>query len=227
MTRITLRIAPGTSSSRVQSSGTWSSPSLRAATAGNSALRSSVAVNRQLTMRSGSRSLRLISSRIRSSVAATIAVTSFDPTVTAPRTAQSRCSSLIRSILPEPVDLGRAQPPGPTLGELPQRQGPEPHPPQLLDAVADRLDHPPDLAVAPLVDGDLDHPGRGRSHTPRRGGPVVQVDAAAQAADLLRRRRPGKANSVRARHLVARMGQALGQGAVVRQQDQAGGVHVK
>src|SRR5215218_3948431 len=104
MTRITRSIEPGTGISRQQSSGTASSPMLRAATAGNSASRSSVVVNRQLTSASDARSLRSSSSRISSDVAATIAPASLAPACTAPRTAKSR--SLIRGIFPK-ADAGR------------------------------------------------------------------------------------------------------------------------
>ncbi len=87
MTRITRGIDPGTAISRQQSSGTEERPALRAATAGNSASRSSVVVNRQLTRSAASSSLRAISSLISSSVAPRIALASLASAWTAPRTA--------------------------------------------------------------------------------------------------------------------------------------------
>src|SRR3954447_9769336 len=75
----------------------------RAATAGNSASRSSVVVNRQLTSASGASSLRSSSSRISSAVASTIASAPLASACTAPRTAKSR--SLIRGIIPEAMAI--------------------------------------------------------------------------------------------------------------------------
>src|SRR4051812_969478 len=85
---------PGTGISRAQSSGTLSKPSRRAATAGNSALRSSVRVKMQLTTVSGPMSLRFMISRMSHSVAPTIASASLRSTVVAPRRAWSRAIAL-------------------------------------------------------------------------------------------------------------------------------------
>src|SRR2546421_1821347 len=84
---------PGTATSRVHSSATPSSPSARAATAGNSASRSSVSVKMQLTISSARSSLRRISSRISSVVAARIASASLALTLLAPRSAKSRMAA--------------------------------------------------------------------------------------------------------------------------------------
>ena len=80
---------PGTSISRVQISGTRSKPRRRAASAGNSALRSSVVVKMQLTNWSIASSLRSISAAISSSVAERMAVALFSGTLVAPRSAYS------------------------------------------------------------------------------------------------------------------------------------------
>src|SRR3954454_12620563 len=93
-TRITRGSAPGTGISRAHSSGTMSKPRRRAATAGNSASRSSVSVKMQLTTRSGARSLRFMISRMSHSVAPTIASASLRSTVVAPRRAWSRSIAL-------------------------------------------------------------------------------------------------------------------------------------
>src|SRR3954447_6768677 len=93
-TRMTRGSDPGTGISRAQSSGTLSKPRRRAATAGNSALRSSVRVKMQLTTVSGPRSLRFMISRMSHSVAPTIASASLRSTVVAPRRAWSRAIAL-------------------------------------------------------------------------------------------------------------------------------------
>ena len=46
--------------------------------------------------------------------------------------------------------------------------------------MADGLEHPPHLALAALVDGDLDEVGREPAHARGRGDPVVELDPAAQ-----------------------------------------------
>ena len=134
-----------------------------AATAGNSASRSSVVVKRQLTIASGSSSLRSISSRISSSVAPRIASASLASAWTAPRTAKSRCGSseLDRSSARHLSRAGaisaRAQARAcPSRERRPSAQRAEADPPQRHDPVADRLDHPPHLAVAALAQDDLD-----------------------------------------------------------------------
>ena len=53
-------------------------------------------------------------------------------------------------------------------GEIAQRQGAEGHALQLAYRVPDRLAHPPDLAVAALMDGDLDPIGGQAPHLGRR-----------------------------------------------------------
>src|SRR5918997_4440036 len=89
-TRMTRGSAPGTGTSRAHSSGTAEKPMLRAATAGNSALRSSVSVKMQLTTSLGCRSLSLRISRSSPSVAPRTAWASLRSTDEAPRRAKSR-----------------------------------------------------------------------------------------------------------------------------------------
>src|SRR5204862_4507387 len=91
--RITRGRAPGTGISREHSSGTPSRPSLRAATAGNSASRSSVAVKMHETMSSAVRSFRAMTSRTSSSVAPRIDSGSLRSTLVAPRMANSRMAA--------------------------------------------------------------------------------------------------------------------------------------
>src|SRR5436309_10160165 len=149
-TRITRSIAPTTGISRPHISGTRSRPSSRAATAGNSASRSSVQVKKQLTIRSGSRRLRASSSRNSSPVAARIEAASLRSAWAAPRTAQIRsgASFIEPGILPEPLDIGRSEPPG--LADLQLAEPDRPEADALEDEhlVADRRRHPPHLAIA-------------------------------------------------------------------------------
>src|SRR5438094_541652 len=93
-TRITRGSEPGTGISRAHSSGTRLRPRRRAATAGNSALRSSVSVKMQLTTLSTSSAFRFMISRMSHSVAPTIASASLRSTVVAPRRAWSRAIAL-------------------------------------------------------------------------------------------------------------------------------------
>src|ERR1700709_491065 len=57
---------------------------------------------------------------------------------------------------PQFLDLGLAQAPRLSLPELPQPEAPEADPLQRHHPVADRLDHPADLAVAAFAEDDLD-----------------------------------------------------------------------
>ena len=80
------------------------------------------------------------------------------------------------------------------LAPLPRRQlsvtqRADAHPHQALHGMADRLAHPPHLAVAALVDRDPQHARARLGHLRRRGRPVVQLDAVAQPAQRRRRRR--------------------------------------
>src|SRR4051812_7343321 len=89
-TRMTRGSESGTGISRAHSSGTWSKPRLRAATAGDSASRAAVSGKMQLTTSSGLRSFLFMISRMSHSVAPTMASASLRSTVEAPRRAWSR-----------------------------------------------------------------------------------------------------------------------------------------
>ena len=99
----------------------------------------------------------------------------------------------------------------------------EPH-----DVVADRLAHPPHLPLAALVQHDLE-PVRGEpAHARRRGPAVLELHAVAQPPQRrLAHRRAAHLGAVDARHLERRVRQAVRELAVVRQQQQAGGVGVE
>jgi hypothetical protein len=87
--RSTRGIEPGTPISVVHSSGTSVSPSNRAAYAGNSALRSGVAVNTMLIKSAGSMALRCSTSFTSSVVPSRMSSRSFASTWIAPRTART------------------------------------------------------------------------------------------------------------------------------------------
>ena len=84
--------------------------------------------------------------------------------------------------LPQLLDLHRRQPPVLALLELAEPQRPEAHALERDHRMADRLEHPPHLPLAALVDGDLD--AVGREPLRARGGraAVVELDAGAQRA---------------------------------------------
>src|SRR3954447_8393119 len=148
---------PGTLTSRAHSSGTWLRPIRRAATAGNSASRSSVSVKMQDTRSSVARPLRSSSVRMTASVAVRIASASLPSTLLAPRSAMSRMDDRESArALPQPLDLRRGQLPVPAGLELAEPQRPERDPLERDDRVPDGLEHPPDLPSATLVDGQLE-----------------------------------------------------------------------
>src|SRR3954447_2012550 len=186
--RMTRGSEPGTGSSRAHSSGTLLRPMLRAATAGNSASRSSVSVKMQLTRSGTSSALRSSSSRINSPVAARIGSDSLTSTVVAPRSAMSRIGRGIQSApraagparAAQPFDLRRGE-----AAMLARREPLEPERPEgdaleLGDRVPDRVAHAPHLPLAPLVDRDLEQVGGEPLHPRRRGHAVVELDPAAQ-----------------------------------------------
>src|SRR3954453_3777870 len=134
---------PGTGISQAQSSGTALKPMLRAATAGNSASRSSVSVKMQLTTSSGSRSLRFMISRRSHSVAPRMASGSLRSTVVAPRRA---CSRIAASCLTQLLHLLDGEPAMGSGLQPAERQRAERDALEADHVVADRLAHPPDLA---------------------------------------------------------------------------------
>ncbi len=97
---------------------------------------------------------------------------------------------------------------------------PEAHPPQLHHPVADRLGHPPHLAVAPLAQDDLDLPLTNPLNLRRRRHPVLELHPALQPPQIGVGRRPPQLRPIRLAHPVARMRQPVGQLPVVREQDQ-------
>ena len=101
---------------------------------------------------------------------------------------------------------------------------------QARHRVADRLAHPPHLAVAAFVDDDAQHARRRLRHRGRGGAAVVEVDAVAQAADRARAHAAGPGDhlgEVLLVDAVARVGDAVGELAVVREHQQALGVGVE
>src|ERR1700730_2003905 len=95
--RTTRGIAPGTPISDAHSSGTSWKPILRAASAGNSAVRSGVAVNRTLITSSVTRLFRVMTSETSSVVPSRIAARSFASIWTAPRIALTVTSLLLHA----------------------------------------------------------------------------------------------------------------------------------
>ena len=94
--------------------------------------------------------------------------------------------------------------------------------------MADRLAHAPDLALAALVDRELEHVGPQLAHLGGRRAAVVELDAVAQRAQrAVGDRAPPTRATVGLGHLVARVREAVGELAVVGQQDQAGRVGVE
>ena len=108
--------------------------------------------------------------------------------------------------------------------------GPERHAAQLRDRVPDRLEQPLHLVLLALVQGHL-HPGVVlRLDDPRAvdGHEVAfHPDAALEPLEGLGVRHPVHLGVVDARHLVARVRDALREGPVVGQEDEALGGHVE
>ena len=110
---------------------------------------------------------------------------------------------------------------------LPLGDGPDAGAHQAHHRMADRLAHAPHLAVAALVDGDAAERGAHERHLGRRGQAVVELDALAQPAHAPRRRRALHLDQVLLLHAEAGVGEAMGQVAVVGEQQQALGVGVE
>src|SRR4051812_31562853 len=196
--RITRGSAPGTGISLAHSSGTALNPMLRAATAGNSASRSSVSVKMQLTTLEASSSLRLRISRSSHSVAPRIAWGSFWSTVVAPRRACSRMGAASYGGLRRPrlrlpprhsqrLDLRLGQAAIGTGLEAAEAQRPERDALERGHRMADRLAHPAHLALAPLAQRQLEHSGPWLAHLSRARPPVVEFDPLAQGMQRARR----------------------------------------
>src|SRR6478752_7334250 len=163
----------------------------------------------QLTASSGRSALRSRISSISASVAPRIDSASLASTVVAPRRAYRRMGAHDAS--------RRLQ--GPDLRRL---QAPRLHP------MADGLAHPLDLPLAPLVDRQLEHARAHLAHLRRRGRPVVECHALAQALERAVLDEPAlHLGDIRARDLVARVHQPVGELAVVGEQDQPRRVRVE
>jgi len=94
--------------------------------------------------------------------------------------------------------------------------------------MADVLAHPPDLALAALVDRQLERVRSDAGHPRGRGPPVVQLDSGAQRPHRrVAHRRPRHHGAICLGDLEARVGQPVGELAVVGEEDQAGGVGVE
>src|SRR3954469_5181160 len=200
-TRMTFGSAPRTGISRAHSSGTLLSPISRAATAGNSASRSGVSVKMQLTRSSMASPLRPRISRISVSVAARIASAVFSVTVLAPRSATTRMGrDSTKSV--EVLDLCRGQ-----LAVIADRQAAEleraeSHPFQGFHRVPDRLEHALDLALAALMNRQLDVVGADLADLRGGGQPVLELDPLSERAQRgLVDRGVGDPRAVRPRHL--------------------------
>src|SRR4051812_46792994 len=144
------------------------------------------------------------------------------PRCAAPRPAASSW----RASAAEALDLLAPQAPrrpGCEVAELERAEGDAA---QLDDRVADRLEHAADLPLAALVDDDLQL-GAEALDARRRGRAVVELDAVAQAPEVILGRASADAGAVGLGNLEARMGQAVRELAVVGQQDQAGALGIQ
>ena len=86
--------------------------------------------------------------------------------------------------------------------------------------MADGVAHAADLAVAPFVDDDAQHAGGDHAHGGRRRLAVVEVDPLAQAPQSAGRGHPVDLDEVLLLDAEGRMGEALGQVAVVGEHEQ-------
>ena len=152
-------------------------------------------MKRQLTIASGASSLRSISSRISSSVAARIALGLVG--IGLRRAPHGEESLFAHAHLPRrPLHHGtrhlspeagadlvpRGEAAGLALGEIAELERAEADAAQRDHLVADRLGHAPHLAVAALAQDDLDLALAEPAHLGRRGRPVLELDPAAAAA---------------------------------------------
>jgi hypothetical protein len=98
---------------------------------------------------------------------------------------------------------------------------------EVADPVADRLEHPLHLAVAPLVEHELDLRRRERAHARRRGDPVLEHDALGEPPQRDGRGRAVHVGDVDLLDPVLRVREPVRERAVVREQQRAGGVDVE
>jgi hypothetical protein len=112
--------------------------------------------------------------------------------------------------------------------QLAELEWTEADPLQLQHTVADVFAHALDLALAALVDRDLEGVGFYAGDARRRGHPILELDSVAERPQRrLVHRGAAHNRTVGLVHLEARVRQAMREVAVVSQQDQPGGVGVK
>src|ERR671925_306233 len=93
--------------------------------------------------------------------------------------------------------------------------------------MADGLEHAPDLAVAALMDRELDPRGPKSANRGRRRPAVLELDALREPLERLVRRLVFELGLVALFDLVLRMSQPVCQLTVVREQERARGVGVE
>jgi hypothetical protein len=90
----------------------------------------------------------------------------------------NQCGASVRRVRARRgLHLGLGQPPVLPRRQAPEQQRPERHALERDHRMPDRLAHAPDLALAALVDRDLQAIGSEPPHARRRGAPVLQLDA--------------------------------------------------
>ena len=125
-------------------------------------------------------------------------------------------------------DLGVREPPVGALAQVAELQRAEADALERPDGVPDGLAHAPDLALAALVDAQLEDVRAQPAHVGRGGAPVVELDALAQRPQRAVADRPAATRATYVlRDLEARVREPVGQVAVVGEQDQAGRVGVQ
>src|SRR5688572_1121998 len=80
---------------------------------------------------------------------------------------------------------------------------------QAADGMTDRLAHPPDLTLSPLVEDELEPRGTESPHRGRRGRTVIQLDALGEPPERLSGRTPFHLCLVHLVHLVARVSEPV------------------
>src|SRR5690606_12473225 len=230
MSRTTRGRACGTAISVEQLRGTSVKPSLRAASAGNSALRSWVAVNRTLMKSSVVNWLRRMTSSISSAVASNMRSRSLASTWTAPRIA--------RTATFRPPDIPGLHPCGSVeLADFLRGQGPDGAALQVVEpdrsdlgagqvrhGVTHRFHEAAHNVLPPLMQSDLDqgfrldvvdHPER--VHFDES---VVQFDPFADLADDVAGDGSGHFRKIGLGHFIAGVGEPVGELPIVGEQDQ-------
>src|SRR5262245_59289740 len=131
---------------------------------------------------------------------------------------------------PEAIDLGWTQRPEAARRQAPEVDAAVPDPPQLLDRVPDRLQHPADLAVPALGDPDLEPGVLPRLHDAdlgRSGTAAVDVDATGEPFERLRVGKPAHLGPVGLFHPRGGVHEVPGELPVVRQEQESLAVEVQ